>query len=142
MLVQELVSSNGDLSKYAGAWSSCTAQANGQYAGNNIVFTLSGTDLLFTPSIGIVGTFSDAACTQAVLGQTVAISPIVPLRISTIKTVAIPQQLNARFSGNADELPDIGQPDFKFAGFNAANTSIWFSSANTFAGTVVRYDKK
>ncbi|WP_136419222.1 hypothetical protein [Herbaspirillum sp. ST 5-3] len=139
--MQELASSNGVQTKYLGSWSSCTAQANGQFIRNNISFSLSGTDLLFTPAIGIVGAFSDAACTQSIPGQSAGVTPIVPLRIGLIKAISIAQQSNSRFSGNADELPDIGQADFKFAGFNSANTSIWFSPTSTFSGTVIRYDK-
>jgi hypothetical protein len=141
-VVQQLVSSNGDLTKYAGTWSSCTAQANGQFIRNNVSFSVSGADLLFTPAIGIVGTFSDAACTQAIQGQTVGISPVVPARISSVKATSIASQSNAQFSGSADDLSDLAYPDFKFAGFNAAYTSIWLSPTSSFSGTVVRYDKK
>lgn len=138
-LAQAVVSSNGDLTKYVGGWSSCTAQSNGQYIRNNIKFDLSGSDLLFTPSYGTVGTFSDAACTQPI--ETRQITSVVPVRISAVSVVDIPQQPGNPFSGKADELPDIGQPAFRFAAFNAEGTSVWFSASNTFSGDVVRYNK-
>jgi hypothetical protein len=62
--------------------------------------------------------------------------------LSSVKATSIAPQSNAQFSGSADELSDLAYPDFKFAGFNAAYTSIWFSPASSFSGTVVRYDKK
>jgi hypothetical protein len=139
---QTLVSSNGDQTRYAGNWSSCTLQANGQFSRNNISFSLSGPDLLFTPSTGIVGWFSDAQCTLAVAGQTMGISSINPLRISLIKTIDIVPQSNVQFSGRADELPDLGYPNFKFAGFSADYKSVWFSLSSSFSDTVTRYDKK
>ena len=141
---QALVSSNGDKLKYVGNWSSCTPQADGtgQFKGNNISFSMDGADLVFIPAIGIVGLFSDAACTQAVPGEAMGVSPIAGLHISSIKTIAVASQSNPRFTGTVDELADLEDPAFKFAGFSPDYQSLWFSLTSSFDGVVVRYGKK
>jgi hypothetical protein len=111
--VQALVSSNVDKLKYVGSWSSCMPQANGQFSRNNISFSSDGGDLVFIPAIGIVGSFYDSTCTQAVPGEAVGVNPIAGLRFSSIKTITIAPQSNSRFDGTADELPDLGDPAFK-----------------------------
>jgi hypothetical protein len=140
--VQALLSSNGDKLKYVGNWSSCTLQTAGRFNGNNILFSSDGADLVFIPAIGIVGSFYDSACTQAVPGEAIGVNPIAGLRFSSIKTIAIAPQSNPRFDGTADELPDLGDPAFKFAGFSPDYKTLWFSSTSSFDGVVVRYDKK
>jgi hypothetical protein len=139
---QALVSSNGDKLKYVGNWSSCTPQTNGQFNGNHISFSLDGADLVFIPAIGIVGSFYDSACTKAVPGEAMGVSPIAGLHFSSIKTIALAPQTNPRFTGTVDELSDVGNPAFKFAGFSPDYKSLWFSSTSSFDGVVVRYDKK
>ena len=141
---QALVSSNGDKLKYVGNWSSCTPQTDGtgQFKGNNISFSMDGADLVFIPAIGIVGLFSDAACTKAVPGEAIGVSPIAGLHFSSIKTIALVPQANPRFTGTVDELSDLENPAFKFAGFSPDYKSLWFSSTSSFDGVVVRYDKK
>ena len=140
--VQALVSCNGDKLKYVGSWSSCMPQANGQFSGNNISFSSDGADLVFIPAIGIVGSFHDSACTQAFPGEALGVNPIAGLHFSLIKTITIASQSNPRFSGTADELLDLGNPAFKFAGFSPDYKSLWFSSTSSFDRDVVRYDKK
>ena len=140
--VQALVSSNGDPLKYVGNWSSCMPQTNGQFNGNNISFSSDGADLVFIPAIGIVGSFYDITCTKAVPGEAMGVSPIAGLHFSLIKTITIAPQSNPQFAGTADELPDLGNPAFKFAGFSPDYKSLWFSSTSSFDGVVVRYDKK
>jgi hypothetical protein len=140
--IQALVSSDGDQLKYVGNWSSCTLQTAGRFNGNNILFSSDGADLVFIPAIGIVGSFYDSECTQAVLGEAIGVNPIAGLRFSSIKTIIIAPQSNPRFDGTADELPDPGDPAFRFAGFSPNYKSLWFSSTSSFNGVVVRYDKK
>ena len=141
---QALVSSNGDKLKHVGNWSSCTPQTDGtgQSKGNNISFSIDGADLVFIPAIGIVGSFYDSACTKAVPGEAMGVSPIAGLHFSSIKTIAIALQANPRFTGTIDELSDLENPAFKFAGFSPDYKSVWFSSTSSFDGVVVRYDKK
>jgi hypothetical protein len=139
---QALVSSNGDKLNYVGNWSSCVPETNGQFKGNNISFSINGADLVFIPAIGIVGLFSDAACTKAVPEEAMGVSPIAGLHISMIKTIAIAPQSNPRFTGTVDELSDLENQAFKFAGFSPDYKSAWFSSTSSFDGVVVRYDKK
>ena len=139
---QALVSSNGDKLKYVGNWSSCTQQTNGQFKGNNISFSIDGADLVFIPAIGIVGLFYDVPCTKAVPGEAMGVSPIAGLHISSIKIITIAPQSNPRFTGTVDELPDLENPTFKFAGFSPDYQSLWFSSTSSFDGVVIRYDKK
>ena len=139
---QALVCSNGDKLKYVGNWSSCTPHSNGQFKGNNISFSMDGADLVFIPAIGIVGLFYDAACTKAVPGEAMGVSPIAGLHISLIKTIAIAPQSNPRFTGTVDELSDLENQAFKFAGFSPNYKSVWFSSTSSFDGVIVRYGKK
>jgi len=138
---QTVVSTNGNLLKYVGGWSSCTLRSDGQFDGNHISFAFDGTDLLFEPVIGIVGTFSDAACTQGVVGEIIGVTPIVPQHISAVTTVAIASQSGQRFTGTADQLPDLVNPSFRFAGFSTDYKSVWFSSTNAFDGVVIHYYK-
>jgi hypothetical protein len=71
-----------------------------------------------------------------------AISPIVGLRFNSTQTVTIAPQSSPQFTGTADELPDLGQASFKFAGFSSDYKIVWFSSTSSFDGVVVRYDKQ
>ena len=140
--IQMLVSSNGDHLKYVGNWSSCTPQTHGQFNGNNISFSSDGADLVLIPAIGIVGSFYDSACTQAVPGEAMGVSPITGLHFSSIQTITIAPQANPRFTGTVDELSDLEDEAFRFAGFSPDYQSLWFSSTSSFDGVVVRYDKK
>ena len=139
---QMLVSSNGDKLKYVGNWSSCMPQSSGQFNGNNISFSSDGADLVFIPAIGIVGSFYDSICTKAVPGEAMGVSPIAGLHFSSIKTITITAPANPRFTGTVDELSDLENPAFQFAGFSPGYKSLWFSSTSSFDGVVVRYDKK
>ncbi len=139
---QALVSTNGDQTKYVGSWSSCMLQTNEWFKENNISFSSDGADLVFTPAIGIVGSYYDAGCTQAVPGEVIAITPIRGLRFNSTQTVTIAPQSSPQFTGTADELPDLGQASFKFAGFSPDYKIVWFSSTSSFDGVVVRYDKQ
>jgi len=140
--MQTLVSSNGDKLTYVGNWSSCASETDGQFKGNNVSFSIDGADLVFIPAIGIVGLFSDAACTKAIPEEAMGVSPIAGLHISMIKTIAIAPQSNPRFTGTVDELSDLENPAFKFAGFSPDYKSVWFSSTSSFDGVIVHYDKK
>jgi len=139
---QALVSSNGDKLKYVGNWSSCTPESDGQFRGNHISFSLDESDLVFVPAIGIVGLFSDAACMKPVPGEAMGVSPIAGLHFRSIMTITIVSPSNPRFTGTVDELSDLENPAFKFAGFSPEYKSLWFSSTSSFDGVVVRYDKK
>jgi len=141
MQVQTLVSTNGDLSRYVGGWSSCTPRADGLFLRNNITFAADSAGVVFTPAIGLVGTCYATACTRGVPGGVVGVAPIVPLPISATTTFVIAPQSSHRFSGSADELPDIGQPSFRYVGFSPDYKRAWFSSVSTFDGVVVRYDR-
>ena len=79
---------------------------------------------------------------QAVPGEAVGVSPIAGLHFRSTKTITIAPQSNPRFSGAADELPDLGDPAFKFAGFSPDYKTLWFLSTSSFDGVVVRCDKK
>ena len=138
---QALVSSTGDLSKYLGVWSSCNPQSNAQWRRDSISFSSSGADLAFSPAIGLIGVFYYTACAGTVPGPVIAVTPIAPLRISSTTIIVIAPQSNSRFTGMADELPDLGFPAFKFIGFSLDYKSLWASATNSFDGVVVRYDR-
>lgn len=138
---QALVGSNGDPSKYIGSWSSCTVEADGSYYGKSLVFSYRDGNLVFTPSAGFVGNFSDPACTVGVVGRVSGVSPIVPQPTGTITTNNF--STRAQFSGQFDQISNFAASftAYQFAAFSTDYKNIWFSSTDSFTGTLVQYHK-
>ena len=138
---QALVGSNGDLSKYIGSWSSCTAEADGSYYGKSLVFSYRDGNLVFTPSIGFVGNFSDSACTLGIPGRVSGVSPIVPQPTGPITTNNF--SARAQFSGQFDQISNFAASftAFQFAAFSTDYKNVWFASTDSFTGTAVQYHK-
>lgn len=138
---QQLVSSFLDQSKYVGSWSSCTPLPNGQFYGNNMTFTAGSGDLIFVPAIGIVGNYTDAACTQGVPGGLIGITPIVGIHFVPAITISITSQAGAAYYGTADSLPDMRLDAFKFIAFSPDYRTM-YASPNSAFDTVVVYNRR
>ncbi len=141
VLVKKLLSSSYlDKSRYLGGWSSCTLMSNGQFYGNHITFSISNTNLVFVPAIGIVGMYADAACTQAVPGGLIGVTPVVGTRITSFNTTSITSQATSPYSGTADSLPDMKMDAYKFIAFSADYQTLYASPTSSFE-TVIIYTK-
>ena len=135
--------SRGDLAQYVGTWSSCTHRTDGRYDGNTLKFDAAEGGIAFTPSIGLVGVFSDPDCAIAVPGLVNGVAPLAPTRIRSVSVVNVTERMSSGFIGTADQLPlSSATAPFLFVGFEAGPNTAWISANKDFSGVPVRYDRR